>query len=143
MNTTHYYLITVVLVLLIWRTCAAVKRSRERKQRDFQRKLETVLLPRETVKAVCPQKKGRWILTSRRLLTETKKGFTALDIKDIKSAQGITRDGKRTTVPEKMAQLTIKADTEHCLQNTGVDFEALAKELFAQLKRHRAKTRKK
>lgn len=139
MNTTHYYLAAVVLVLLIWRAYAAVKRCRERKQRDFQRKLETILLPRETVKAVCPQKKGRWILTSRRLLAETKKGFIALDIKNIKSAYGITGDGKRTTVPEKMVQFTIKADTEHCLKNTGEDFESLAKELLEQLKKRRAK----
>ena len=139
MNTTYYYLTAVVLVLLIWRIGTAAKRSRERRQRDFQRKLETVLLPRETVKAVCPQKKGRWILTSKRLLTETKKGFTVLTIKDIKSAYGITVEGKRTTVPEKMVRLTIKADAEHSLQNTGADFEALAKELLAQRKKCRTK----
>ena len=139
MNTTHYYLAAVVLVLLIWRAYAAVKRCRERKQRDFQRKLETILLPRETVKAVCPQKKGRWVLTSRRLLAETKKGFIALDIKSVKSAYGITSDGKRTTDPKKMTQFIIKAGSEHRLQNTGADFEAVARQLSAMLKQRRNK----
>lgn len=139
MNTTHYYLAAVVLVLLIWRTYAAVKRCRERKQRDFQRKLETILLPRETVKAVCPQKKGRWVLTSRRLLEETKKGFIALDIKSVKSAYGINGDGKRTTDSKKMTQFIIKAGAEHRLQNTGADFEALARQLSAMLKQCRSK----
>ena len=139
MNTTHYYLAAVVLVLLIWRAYAAVIRCRERKQRDFQRKLETILLPRETVKAVCPQKKGRWVLTSRRLLAETKKGFIALDIKSVKSAYGITSDGKRTTDSKKMTQFIIKAGSEHRLQNTGADFEALARQLSAMLKQRRSK----
>ena len=139
MNTTHYYLAAVVLVLLIWRAYVAIKRCRERKQRDFQRKLETILLPRETVKAVCPQKKGRWVLTSRRLLEETKKGFIALDIKSVKSAYGINGDGKRTTDPKKMTQFIIKAGSEHRLQNTGADFEALARQLSAMLKQRRNK----
>ena len=139
MNTTHYYWAAVVLLLLIWRICTAVKRHRERKQRDFQRKLETILLPRETVKAVCPQKTGRWVLTSRRLLAETKKGFIALDIKSVKSAYGITSDGKRTTDSKKMTQFIIKAGSEHRLQNTGADFEALARQLSAMLKQRRNK----
>ena len=143
MNRIYYYLAAVVFALLVLRIGAAVKRSRERKQRDFQRKLETVLLPRETVKAACPQKKGRWILTNKRLLLETKQGFTALYIKDIKSAHGTTGDGKRTTDPKKMTQFTIKAGSEHCLQNTGADFEALAKQLSAMLKQRRNRARKK
>ena len=71
----------VLLLILFLLIRSAVRKAKERKWRDAERKLETVLLPKETVKAVCPQKKGRWILTSKRLLFETKAGFTAVALK--------------------------------------------------------------
>ena len=79
----------------------ALKNARHKrrlgKQRDFARKLELVLLPRETVKVICPQKGRNCVLTSKRVLFETKNGFTAVNIKEIKRTSGLTEEGKKTT----------------------------------------------
>lgn len=105
----------------------AYQRHKMRKQRDFTRKLETVLQKKETVQVICPQKGGRVILTNTRLLTETKVGFTALPLTAIKSLRGTTAEGKNTVSPAKMKSLTIKANTDLLLQNTGEEFVQLAK----------------
>lgn len=105
----------------------AYQRRKMRKQRDFARKLETVLQKKETVQVICPQKGGRVILTNTRLLVETKGGFTALPLTAIKSTKGTTAEGKATVSPPKMKSLTIKANTNLTLQNTGEEFIQLAK----------------
>ncbi len=139
MNHWQYlpFLVLAVLILLLVIRSAAGKR-RERLQRDFTRTIETLLLPRESIKVVCPQKKGRCILTSRRLLFETKEGFTAVPLAEIKKIQGTTKDGKRTTVVEKMTSLTVKAEKEFTIY-PGENFP----ELVALLKKKtQKKTRK-
>lgn len=119
---------------------SAVIRGRLRRQRDFTRTLETLLLPRETVKAVCPNPPhGRWILTSRRLLLETKEGFLAIPFKNIKSLHGVDRSGKATTAPAKMKKLVVKGDQEYVLYSHGEEFIQLVK----QLKQTRAKVKRK
>ena len=113
-----------------------------RRLRDFRRTLDTVLLPRETVQAICPQRGGRWILTNKRLLLEKKGGFQAVSLEKIKSAQGITADGNRTSVPARMVKLTVKADKEYILKAGKPEFEAFAQALRALLKKQRAKKKK-
>ena len=113
-----------------------------RRLRDFRRTLDTVLLPRETVQAVCPQRGGWWILTNKRLLLEKKGGFQAVPLEKIKSAQGITADGNRTSVPGRMAKFIVKADKEYILKAGKPEFEAFAQALRAQLKKQRAKKKK-
>ena len=113
-----------------------------RRLRDFHRTLDTVLLPRETVLAICPQRGGRWILTNKRLLLEKKGGFHAAPLEKIKSAQGITADGNRTSVPARMAKLTVKADKEYTLKAGRPEFEAFARELQDLLKKQREKKKK-
>ena len=113
-----------------------------RRLRDFNRTLDTVLLPRENVKAICPQRGGRWILTSNRLLLEKKGGFYAVPLEKIKSAKGITADGNRTSVPARMTKLTVKADKEYTLKAGRPEFEAFAKELQDGLKKQREKKKK-
>ena len=110
-------------------------RSSRRKRRDYQtrnatRKLELVLQPRETVKVVCPQKKGRVILTSKRVLFDTKDGFNAVLIKNIKKVQGNNERGNRTTVIANMVSLTIKAEQEHVIKNDCTEFQEFAKQLI-------------
>ena len=109
---------------------ASLGRRRDYKKRDSTRKLELVLQPRESIKVICPQKKGRCILTSKRVLFETKAGFTAVPLKSIQKIQGINEKGNRTTVPANMVSLTIKADREYGVQNTCEEFGAFAKELL-------------
>lgn len=115
------------------------RKRRERRARDFARTLETALLPKETVKVICPQKKGRWILTNKRLLLEEKGGFHAVPLDKIKSIQGKNAAGNRTTSPANMVGLTVKADKDYSISNTNDQFPELAKLLQAQQKKRKKK----
>jgi len=117
---------TVLIVMLL----SSLRKSRESKYRDATRKLELVLQPRETIKVICPQKKGRVILTSKRVLFDTKDGFHAVTIKTIKRVQGNNEKGNRTTVPANMVCLTIKADKDYEIKNSCPEFEEFAKQLL-------------
>lgn len=114
------------LLLSAW-LAAALDRRKKRKYRDFTRKLETVLRKKETVEVICPQKGGYVVLTTARLLRDTREGFQAVERKAIRRLQGTTAEGKPTVSPPKMKQLTIKADHDLTLQNTGEEFAALVK----------------
>lgn len=129
----------VILLALLIRS--AVVKKRKRKERDFTRKLETVLQPRENIKVICPNHGSRWILTSRRLLLDTKDGFLAFPFGKIKKLQGFDSTGKATTSVTKMKRLTIKVaktDEEYTLDNSCEEFSQLA----GQLKRQTAKKKK-
>ncbi len=143
MDASYYYLAGCAAAFLFWRLWLAVRRSREQSQRAFQRKLETVLQPRERVKAIFHQGGSRWVLTSKRLLSETKEGFTSLAISDIKTAYGANEAGNRTTVPAKMTSLTIRGPEAFTLSGSGEDFQQLAGELLTMLKKRREKAKKK
>lgn len=121
-----------ILALKLW--SAAIKK-RNLRQRDFDRKLETVLKPTEEVLVIHNDRSGRWILTNERLLLDTKGGFSALPFKKIKSISGVTPEGKKTVAPAKMVSVTIKTDREITLQNTGDTFVALIKELKKRTKK--------
>lgn len=118
------------MLLLILAVRSSLKKRRDYKYRDAARKLELVLQPRETIKVICPQKKGRVILTSKRVLFETKGGFNAVPIKTIKKVQGNNEKGNRTTVPAKMVSLTIKAEQEYEIKNNCEEFAVFAKQLI-------------
>ena len=120
-----------VLLLLAVRISA---RKKKQKERDFLRKLETVLRSRETALVICPQRSGRVILTEKRLLLETKAGFTALDRGRIRNIQGLTKEGKTTVSPPKMAKLLLKGEQEYTLYNTGAEFEQLVRALKGKKK---------
>lgn len=122
--------IVAAMALAILAVRSSLRRNRERKHRDAARKLELVLQPRETIKVICPQKKGRCILTSKRVLFDTKAGFQAVTIKSIKKVQGKNEKGNRTTVPAKMVSITIKAEQEHTVRNDCPEFEEFAKQLI-------------
>ena len=126
----------LILALMIW--SAAVKK-RKLKQRDFDRKLETVLKPDEEILVLHNDQSGRWILTTHRLLLDTKAGFTATAFSKVKSISGLTAEGKKTVAPAKMVEVTIKADKEITLHNTGDTFVELVK----ALKKKTAKPKKK
>lgn len=139
----EYLLALLPLAALLLALKNALYNRRLGKQRDFARHLETVLLPRETVKVICTQRKGRAVLTSKRVLFETKTGFTAVAIKDIKRTQGLTEEGKKTTSVPKMVSLTIKAAEEYTLVNTGEEFTDLVKQLTAKVKKQNEKKKAK
>ena len=128
--------LALILALKVW---SAVMKKRNLKQRDFDRKLETVLKPTEEVLVFHNEKSGRWILTNERLLLDTRDGFTAVTFSKIKSISGTTAEGKKTVAPAKMVSATIKADKEITMHNTGDSFVELVK----ALKKKTAKPKKK
>ena len=131
------FLAAAVLLCLLLAIRSSLRARRERKERDFTRTLETALLPRETIKVVCPQKRGRWILTNKRLLLEEKGGFHAISLDKIKSVQGKNAAGNRTTSPANMVSLTVKADKDFTIQNLSDQFPELAKQLQSGLKKRK------
>ena len=131
------FLAAAVLLILLPAIRSSLRTRRERKERDFTRTLETALGPKETIKVICPQKKGRWILTNKRLLLEEKGGFHAIALDKIKSVQGKNAAGNRTTVPANMVSLTVKADKDFIVQNLNDQFPELAKQLQSGLKRRK------
>ena len=141
MNSWQEILAASVLVLLAltFSVRSAVIKARDRKWRAAERKLTTVLQPKETIKLICPQKKGRVILTSKRLLWETGTGFNAIALKDIKKVQGNTKDKKTTSSIPKMVSLTVKAADDHLIYNTSAEFADLAKKLKDRMKRKKKK----
>ena len=125
----------ILVIAAVLAALAAIIRSSLQKRRDYKfrdatRKLELVLQPRESIKVICPQKKGRVILTSKRILFETKDGFNAVLIKTIKKVQGNNEKGNRTTVPAKMVSLTIRAEQEYEIKNSCPEFAEFAKQLI-------------
>ena len=135
-------LAVAVLLCLLLAIRSSLRARRERKERDFTRTLETALLPRETIKVVCPQKKGRWILTNKRLLLEEKGGFHAIPLDKIKSIQGKNAAGNRTTSAANMVSLTVKADKDFIIQNSNDQFPELVKLLQSELKKRKKKVEK-
>ena len=128
-----------VLTALMAIILSSLRKHREYKYRDAIRKLELVLQSRETVKVICPQKKGRVILTSKRVLFDTKDGFNAVPIKTIKKVQGNNEKGNCTTVPAKMVSLTIRAEREYEVRNSCPEFEEFAKQLMKKTAKKKKK----
>lgn len=120
----------LLLILAIRRT---VRKNRDYKNRAFTRKLETVLQPRENIKLICPQKNGQVILTTRRLLFDTPRGFQAVPLKSIKRVQGVTAEEKKTTSVDKMVRIIIKADKEYPVSAASPEFTQLAKQLIRKV----------
>ena len=139
MTPSQLGLFAAAALILLIAIRSPLRRRRERKERDFTRTLETALLPKESVKVICPQKKGRWILTSKRLLLEEKGGFHAIPLDKIKSIQGKNAAGNRTTAPANMVNLTIRADKDVLIHNTGEPFLELTRLLQSELKKRKKK----
>lgn len=118
------------------------RRYLQRRQRDFTRTLETVLLPRESVKAIYRRGRNVWILTSRRLLLKKREGFHAIALEKIKSAQGLNAAGNRTSAAAKMVSLSVKADKAYTVRAGGRDFEAFVQSLRTELKKQKDKAKK-
>ena len=119
--------VVLTIVVLVQ---TSLRKHRDFKYRNAVRKLELVLQPRESIKVICPQKKGRVILTSKRILFETKDGFNAVPLKTVKKVQGSNEKGNRTTVPARMVSLTVKAGQDFVIRNDCAEFEECARQLI-------------
>jgi len=140
----HWLLLPVAAAaLLLLYILAARKKRRDRKLRDDQRRLELILQPRETVKQICPQRGGRCILTSQRVIFDTHSGIHAVTLRSIKQCQGYTAAGKRTASIPQMAKLTIRAKQDYTIENTGEAFAELVKPLSARVKKQNDRKKEK
>ena len=133
--------VSAAALVLLLAVRSALRRRAERKQRDFTRTLETALQPKETVKVICPQKRGRWILTSKRLLLEEKSGFHAISLDKITALQGKNAAGNHTTSPANMVSLTVKADKDFPIYNTNDQFPELVRQLQTEQKKRKARAK--
>lgn len=114
-----------------------------RKQRDFTRRLETLLQPRETVQVICPGPKGRWILTNKRLILEIGQRFDAFPFEKIGKVSGQDETGKATVAAAKMQLLTVKAgERELTLRRQNEDFTDFVKGLKAGVSAAKAKKKR-
>lgn len=142
----QYLLLGTILfsAFLLW-VIAKVKKFRLRRERDFTRRLETLLLPKETVSAVCPGPQGKWVLTNKRLIMEAGEGFTVFPFGKIKRVSGVDKTGKATVAAGKMNVLTVKtADQEFTLPwSRKGDFTGLVKGLKTGVSREKSKQKKK
>ena len=139
-SLTEVLVAAAVLTALVAAVQASRRKRKEYRSRDSVRKLELVLQPRETVKVICPQKKGRVILTSKRVLFDTKDGFNAVPVKTIKKVQGNNEKGNRTTSVSKMVSLTIRAEQEYEIKNSCPEFEEFVKQLMKKTTKKKKKT---
>lgn len=139
----QYIPAAILVLLLTGKIRAARKKRRAHLEREFSRKLETVLQPRENVKLVYTTKQGKWVLTSRRLLLDTKEGFTAIPFGTVKKVTGTTKEGKKTTSAQQMAVLVLTTDREFTIENCGEDFAPLAKTILAKVKKEKEKKKAK
>lgn len=121
-------LAAVGFVVLAW-VLAVSRLRRKDSRREFLRKLDSMLQPREKVAVICPQRGGYCVLTNSRLLVTRRGTYTGYALKELRGIQGKTKEGKSTTVPEKMATLTVKLRENLELRNTGGEFVELAKAL--------------
>lgn len=132
-------LLAIALLVLLLTIKSAAAKKRNRKEREFTRKLELVLQPRENIKVICPQKSGSCILTTKRLLFETRDGFSAVPLEKIKRVQGVNDAGKATASVPKMVRLVVKAEKEYTLHNASEHFAELAKQLISKIKQKNKK----
>ena len=139
MNPWQEMLVFALAIFALLTILSAVRRNRKRTDLEFSRKLETILQPSETIKVLCPQKRGNCILTSKRLLFERSGNFTAVPLKEITSVQGVNAAGKRTTSVAQMTALTVKAEKEHRIRNSSPEFADLARQLTDKVKKQNEK----
>ena len=132
------YLTALAVLAGLW-IYSAVRKARFRRERDKTRTLETLLQPKETVRCICPQRGGRWILTSKRLIIEDKNGYTALPFGKIKRLAGHDAAGKATAAPAKMACVTVKTDREFTLHSGDEAFVELVRQLKTKTTKKKTK----
>lgn len=138
-NWQHLAVAASALSILTAMVILGIRKGKNRKYRDFTRKLETLLQPKEVVQVICPQRGSRWILTNSRLIFERKEEFQAFPLKNIKSVQGTNAAGNRTTAVKNMVSMTVKMETDRVLRNTCPEFSQLASALQEKIKKQNQK----
>lgn len=138
------WIIPGVLVLalwMLWKLLSGIRRAKGRRQRDFERTLGTLMQPGEKVICQCPGRKGRWILTNKRLVMESGSNYRAVPLRTIRQVQCVGADGKKGASPKNTVHLSIKAQENYELEKKDESFSEFVKALKARTaKRKKGKT---
>ena len=143
MSQWQYLLLTVLIFAGLGAIVgSALAVARLRKQRDFTRRLETLLQPKEAIQVICSGANGRWILTNKRLILEKANRFDAFPFQKIQRVSGQDGTGKPTVAAGKMQLLTVKVgEKELSLRRKNEDFTVLVKGLKAGVSAARKKAK--
>lgn len=126
---------------MLWNLFFWIRRDKRRRQRDFERTLGTLMQPGEKVVCQCPGRKGRWILTNKRLVMESGSNYKALPLREIRQVQCVGADGKKGASPKNTVHLSVKAKESYELEKKDESFSEFVKALKARTaKRKKGKT---
>lgn len=129
--------ILVLVMWTLWKLLSGIQRARGRKQRDFERTLGTLMQPGEKVICQCPGRKGRWILTNKRLVMESGSNYRALPLRTIRQVQCVGADGKKGASPKNTVHLSVKAKESYELEKRDESFCEFVKALKARTARRK------
>lgn len=126
---------------MLWKLFFWIRRAKGRRRRDFERTLGTLMQPGEKVICQCPGRKGRWILTNKRLVMESGNNYKALPLRKIRQVQCVGADGKKGASPKNTVHLSVKAKESYELERKDESFSEFVKNLKARTaKRKKGKT---
>lgn len=129
--------ILVLVIWTLWKLLSGIQRARRRRQRDFERTLGTLMQPGEKVICQCPGRKGRWILTNKRLVMESGSNYRALPLRTIRQVQCVGADGKKGASPKNTVHLSVKAKESYELEKRDESFSEFVRALKARTARRK------
>lgn len=133
--------ILVLVMWTLWKLLSGIRRAKGRRQRDFERTLGTLMQPGEKVICQCPGRKGRWILTNKRLVMESGSNYRAVPLRTIRQVQCVGADGKKGASPKNTVHLSVKAKESYELDKKDESFSEFVRALKARTaKRKKGKT---
>ncbi len=98
---------------------------------DFQQRVDNMLQEGEMVEGLCGYKPCAAV-TDRRLLVDGKSGIESVEFQQIRKIRGMDAGANKTSDPDRMLVLEIKAERKYTLGNHSEGFAAF----FNALSRH-------
>ena len=96
---------------------------------DFEQRVNDMLEADETVEGLCGYKPCAAV-TNKRLLVDTKAGIDSVAFQQIKKVKGMDAAANRTTNPDRMLVLEIKAEKKYVLGNHSEGFKGFVDALM-------------
>lgn len=96
---------------------------------DFEQRVNAMLEADETVEGLCGYKPCAAV-TNKRLLVDTKAGIDSVAFQQIKKVKGMDAAANRTTNPDRMLVLEIKAEKKYVLGNHSEGFNGFVDALM-------------
>ena len=96
---------------------------------DFEQRVNAMLEADETVEGICGYKPCAAV-TNKRLLVDTKAGIDSVAFQQIKKMKGMDSGANKTTDPDRMLVLEIKAEKKYTLGNHSEGFNGFVNALM-------------